>query len=339
MTMETPRHPMGVVVQRTGLTSHVLRAWERRYGAVSPGRTEGGQRLYSDADLVRLRLLRQATETGRPIGTVASLPTPELAALVGEDAASAARRTDVVGADTGGGVGEGAGGGEDLMRRRHLSAALAAAESMDVVALRAELMRAVVRLSGRAFVSDVVAPLLERVGELWERGALRPAQEHVVSTAVRHVLDWLLARYEASASAPLAVLGTPSGEHHEFGAMLAAVVAADAGWRVLYLGPSLPAEEIAMAAERGGASLVGVSMVAGPGVDVRWSRGEVERLRSLLPASTLLLIGGRASAEAEVAGVRRVVDLTSLGRFLSAELSSVGLAAGGGAGARDGGAR
>ncbi|NIY11286.1 MAG: transcriptional regulator, partial [Gemmatimonadetes bacterium] len=66
------------------------------------------------------------------------------------------------------------------------------------------------KLSAPVFVTAVVGPLLHRVGELWERGELRPAQEHVVSTAVRQVLDWLLGRYEAAADAPLMVVGTPS---------------------------------------------------------------------------------------------------------------------------------
>jgi MerR family transcriptional regulator, light-induced transcriptional regulator len=64
-------HPIGVVARRTGVSLHVLRAWERRYGVVEPVRTEGGQRLYSDADVARLRLLRQVTEAGRNISQVA----------------------------------------------------------------------------------------------------------------------------------------------------------------------------------------------------------------------------------------------------------------------------
>ena len=68
---DLPRHPVRVVAQRTGLSSHVLRAWERRYGVVAPHRTEGGQRLYSDADIERLSLLRTLTAAGRvdqPVG-------------------------------------------------------------------------------------------------------------------------------------------------------------------------------------------------------------------------------------------------------------------------------
>jgi DNA-binding transcriptional MerR regulator/methylmalonyl-CoA mutase cobalamin-binding subunit len=305
-TRDEPRHPMGVVVQRTGLTSHVLRAWERRYGAVEPGRTEGGQRLYSDADVLRLRLLRRATEAGRAIGSVAGLSTQTLATLVGEDAGE--RRGD----------GSAGPGGRPGVAARHLETCLEAADRLDAQALRDELMRAVVTLSAPAFVVEVVGPLLHRVGELWEEGSMRPAQEHVVSTAVRQVLDWLLGRYDASSDAPLVVTGTVAGELHEFGAMLASVVAADVGWRVLYLGPSLPAEEIAMAASRSGASVVAVSVVDGEDLDPDGPARELTELRMAVPPGVLVVAGGRRSAGVDVEGVTVVPDLNSLRQVLAA---------------------
>ncbi|NIP80241.1 MAG: MerR family transcriptional regulator [Gemmatimonadetes bacterium] len=67
------RHPIGVVSERTGLTPDVLRVWERRYGVVEPSRSDGGQRLYTDADIERLRLLHLATLAGRSIGQVVEL--------------------------------------------------------------------------------------------------------------------------------------------------------------------------------------------------------------------------------------------------------------------------
>jgi len=296
---------MGVVVQRTGLTSHVIRAWERRYGAVEPERTEGGQRQYTDAQVLRLRLLKRATEGGHPISQVAQLDMESLAALIGEG-------SEEVGED-GAGVGARVSAGSG-----HLEACLAAAERMDAQSLREELMRAVVSLSAPVFVTQVVGPLLARVGELWEAGSMRPAQEHVVSTAVRQVLDWLLGRYEAPREAPLLVASTLDGDLHEFGAMLAAVVAADAGWRVLYLGPSLPAEEIAVAAERSSALAVAVSVVDGDAGDPEHGGRELTSLWNALPEGVLLVAGGRKASEVAPAGVTVVKELDSLREVLAA---------------------
>lgn len=309
---EEPRHPMGVVVHRTGLTPHVLRAWERRYGAVSPGRTKGGQRLYSDMDVGRLRLLKRATEGGRAIGAVASLSTEEVARLVGEDARAVEGPGRVSEAGTVAGEQE---------TQRVLGECLRAAERLDGAGLKGELMRAAVRVTVWELLYGVVTPLLTRVGELWEAGELRPAQEHVVSAAVRQVLDWLLTDMASGAggeSGPVLVLGTVEGELHEFGAMLAGVVAADVGWRVVYLGPSLPAAELAMAAERSGAWAVGVSVVCMEGPVSPRVRDELVSLRAQLAEEVWLLVGGRRSRGVVPAGATWVEDLESLRGVLAA---------------------
>ncbi|MEP6550304.1 MAG: MerR family transcriptional regulator, partial [Gemmatimonadales bacterium] len=81
------QHPIAVVAERTGLTQDVLRVWERRYGAVKPTRGSNGQRLYTDADVHRLRDLHAATIAGRNIGQVAKLSDKALSAIVQGDAA------------------------------------------------------------------------------------------------------------------------------------------------------------------------------------------------------------------------------------------------------------
>src|SRR5690554_2996405 len=79
------RHQIGTVAERTGLTPEVLRVWERRYGAVSPARSDGRQRLYSDAELEKLQLLARVTRAGRAIGLVAGLSVEELRRISLED--------------------------------------------------------------------------------------------------------------------------------------------------------------------------------------------------------------------------------------------------------------
>src|SRR5512142_1872247 len=78
-----PQHPMAVVARRTGRSPDVIRAWERRHRAVEPARTQGNQRLYSDRDVERLMVIRQALEAGWQIGHVASLRDEKIRALLG----------------------------------------------------------------------------------------------------------------------------------------------------------------------------------------------------------------------------------------------------------------
>lgn len=275
------RHPIRVVAKRTGITLHVLRAWERRYRVVEPTRTPGGQRLYSDADIERLKLLRDAVESGRAISQVAKLSEGELAELVAQDRASGVAPSPTVRAVP-----------EEGEVARYLGASLQAAERMDDAALHRILLRALVSLRPLDFIEGLVQPLLYEVGERWHQGQLRPSHEHAVTIAVRRVLTFLLSAYEPKADAPALVTTTLAGDPHEFGAMLASVLAGEAGWRVLYLGASLPAEEIARAAAVSGAAAVAVSAVDDRGAEVLVR--ELERLRAQLPARVRLLAGGRA---------------------------------------------
>src|SRR5918992_4046083 len=82
---EQPRHPVRVAAQRSGVNPHVLRAWERRYRVVTPVRSEGGQRLYSDLDVERLRLLRRLTGRGHGIGQLARHSNEELERILRDE--------------------------------------------------------------------------------------------------------------------------------------------------------------------------------------------------------------------------------------------------------------
>lgn len=307
------RHPIRVVARRTGVTAHLLRAWERRYAVVSPGRTEGGQRLYSDADIARLRLLRRAVDAGRGISQVAELSDAELSALVAQD-------------DEPGGTvaASGAGAAAGRAGAAYLAACVEAALRLDYDGVYRSLLRGMASLRPAEWLEEVVGPLLHEVGERWHRGELTASHEHAVSVAVGRVLAALLAAYESEAGAPLVVTSTLSGEAHEFGAVLASVMAAEAGWRVLYLGPSLPAEEIARTAVLTRAAAVAVSVVKDGGeAEVTQDLGA---LRDALPPSVRLLAGGRG-ATSHAAAVRRIGGIECGDLGLMRALPRHGLAA------------
>jgi DNA-binding transcriptional MerR regulator/methylmalonyl-CoA mutase cobalamin-binding subunit len=283
------RHPIQVVVRRTGLTADVLRAWERRYRVVEPGRSEGGRRLYSDDDVERLRLLRRATRGGRRISNVASLGLESLAALVQED-----EREEVKGAPE---EGEVAVAASDA----HLKACLAALERLDARELEAAMSRALVVLGAPLFIDRVAAPLLERVGELWSQGGVKPAHEHLVSAILLRILGRVIEASEPPGSAPGIVVTTPAGQTHEFGALFAAATAASEGWRVTYLGPNLPADDIAMAVRTTGADALALSIVLE--CEEPDLASELRELRLKLPPTVPILLGGAA-----VSSYQGVVD-------------------------------
>jgi MerR family transcriptional regulator, light-induced transcriptional regulator len=274
------RHPIGVVAERTGLSQEVLRVWERRYGAVRPMRGGGGQRLYTDEDVERLRLLRRATQGGRNIGGVATLPLAELTRLVREDE-EADRRL----AGNGGGAAPAA---------IDLEAALARIRVLDGDGVEAQLRRLAAVLGAPHFLEQVVAPLMRRVGEEWHGGRLSPAHEHLATAVVQRVVLGVLGSLVEDEGAPAFVAAAPAGDRHEIGALLAAAAAASEGWRVIYLGADLPAEDIAAAAISTNARAVGLSVVYVE--DRSHVAAEIRALRERLPASVPLLVGGMAAA-------------------------------------------
>lgn len=301
----TPRHPIRVVAERTGLSTDVLRAWEKRYGVVAPHRSDTGQRLYTDADVERLLTLRRATDAGRPIGRIAELTPAELGSLVREDEEARARREQLL-ARTAGPEAD-----------TYMASALTAVRELDAAGLDAVLVQAALRLGAPVFLEDVAAPLLRRIGDDWHRGALRAAHEHLASAVIRRVLSWLLWTAGGGAAGTV-VVATPAGHVHEMGGLLSAAVAAGEGWRVVYLGADLPADEIARVAREAGADMVALSLVF-PLADALVA-GELRRLRGALPDTAALVVGGSGAdsyaGTLDEIGARQVTDLAAFRRLL-----------------------
>jgi MerR family transcriptional regulator, light-induced transcriptional regulator len=280
-TRTMPKHPIGVVASRTGLTPDVLRVWERRYHAVEPQRTEKGQRLYSDEDVERLQLLQRATSQGRSIGQLVKLAASELRELVRSDNATTAPQPAA-----------------DAPPPPHAAAyielALERALRLDADGLESLMRRLSVLWGTAAFLDAFAAPLFRRIGEEWHERRMKPAQEHLATGVMRNVLSSLTTELSPHTAAPKLVVTTPAQERHEIGALLVASAAAASGWRVTYLGPDLPAADIAEAAAESGARAVGISIVFPQ--DDAYVLAEALELRRLLPPHVELLAGGRAAA-------------------------------------------
>lgn len=301
----TARHPIGVVSERTGLTPDVLRVWERRYGVVEPERSEGGQRLYTDADIERLRLLHLATLAGRAIGQVAELNTAELSELLREDEAERARAPRR---------------GTAPDPSDYVGRALEPVRALDAEGLESLLRRAAAVLGVRVFLEDVAAPLFREIGEEWHAGRLSPAQEHVATVVIRRVLDGVMGLFSPRDDAPLLLVATPSGDRHEVGALLVAASALGSGWNVVYLGADLPASEVVVAARSKRARAVAVSAVLAGNGDGRGLVTELSELRRGLPAHVPVVVGGagvaRREAELSAEGLVVVGDLGGLAPVL-----------------------
>ncbi len=304
-----PRYPVRLVALRTGLTPHVLRAWERRHRVVAPTRSDGGQRLYSQLDIDRLSRLRRLTERGHAIGRLAALDLDELTRLDQESASETAPAPQADGRTARSSEGS---------VRDFAAAALRATHRLDAAELQAILERAAVTLGVPDFLDGVVAPVLKEIGRGWRQRSVSVAQEHLATAVVRRVLGWLLGVYEVDGAAPRLVVATPPGQVHELGALMVAVSAAAEGWAVTYLGPDLPVADLVSAVAQTGARAVAISVVYVP--DDRDVAAALRETRAGLPARVPLLLGGAAAPtirlEPEVAGVVLLDSLPELRTLL-----------------------
>jgi DNA-binding transcriptional MerR regulator/methylmalonyl-CoA mutase cobalamin-binding subunit len=290
----TPRYPIRVAARRGGVSVDVLRAWERRYEAVRPVRTEGEQRLYSDADVHRITLLQRLTAAGHAISALADAGTEELEQLVRVAAAS----------------------GEDVALTTHpassvpmapsraefddlLESCMARTVAHDDEGLARILMRQAMCLTPPAFVNELVAPFSRRLGDAWADQRISEAQERLASGAIRKVLAFLLQALQVDDehASRRVLVTTLSGERHENGALMAGVIAAYAGCRVTYPGGDLPGAAVAAAARKARADVVGVSVLTGGAA--RAVARELETLRRELPSRTRLVVGGSSAAQAD----------------------------------------
>jgi methanogenic corrinoid protein MtbC1 len=284
----------------------VLRVWERRYGVVRPGRSEGGQRLYSDADIERLDLLHRATLGGRSISRVADQTNEELSALIQADetARQAADSSD--------------GRPDEVSAEIFLAAAVEELDRINPSKLHLVLRQAALSLGATGLIDGVITPLLRLIGDRWHAGTLSPAHEHAASVVIRQVLNWIIEAYQPPLTAPRFMAVTLAGERHEFGAMLAAQTAAAAGWHVTYLGADMPASEIALAARTTKADVVGLSSVFP--VEPRRTLEEAMVIAKGLRGKAKVLVGGAGvtavARDFERAGIAPIGDLAELREFL-----------------------
>jgi DNA-binding transcriptional MerR regulator/methylmalonyl-CoA mutase cobalamin-binding subunit len=263
--------PISAVAKATGLSVHTLRVWERRYGAVEPTRTTTNRRLYTQEDVRRLRLLKEAVERGHSIQIIARLTESELEELTQTRLPSSS--TDEA--------------------REIVNACLEAVWGLQRERLAATLERAATILGVQSFVLNVVAPLIREIGEQWHRGEISIAQEHMASAEVRHRLFAIGSHIASRNGARRLLITTPKGHVHELGAAMMMVVAARRGWAVTYLGPDLPAKEIAEAYRIGHADAIALSLVF-PEADEN-VRNELRSLRSLVGDLVPILVGGQAA--------------------------------------------
>lgn len=274
------RYPIRAVAKITGLSLDTLRAWERRYQAVVPERSDRG-RQYGSAQIERLLLLRELVHRGHAIGGVASLTDRDLKNLLAQEPVHPTSEPEPM---------------ADIA-----SPVLSAIESFDSARAGDELNRLAAALSPRDLVYQVAVPLMREVGIRFHNGTLAIAQEHMLSQMLRNLLGSMVRLFRPTDRKAKMVFATPTGEAHEFGILASAMLASMAGIEPAYLGPDLPALEIANAARRVDAQaiLLGITVITPA------TSEHVRTVAAAMPETCELWVGGAGGCNLDISNMGR----------------------------------
>lgn len=209
---------IGEVSRRTGVAVPTLRAWERRYGLLEPDRTEGGHRLYGEADIQRVTTMVRLLDEGWSAAAAAREIRREPATVV------PLRSFD---------------GGEPTAADALVQRLVAAINAFDGPAADQVVDDVFARFEVPRALDEVLLPVLRRIGDGWQQDPRVIAREHFATNTLRPRLQRLL--HSMSAGTGYACLAAaPEGEDHDLGLLAGCAVAARAGWRVHYLGARTP---------------------------------------------------------------------------------------------------
>ncbi len=214
---------IGELSRRVGVSEHVLRAWESRYGLLKPARSAGGYRLYSEDDQRRVRRMQAYLSDGLAAAEAARATiADEQLGLIATGAPDARPRSDM------------------LEYAEALSRSL---DELDEPAAQAVLDRLLIDFTVETVLRDVLLPYLHDLGDRWEKGEVSVAQGHFASHVVRGRLVGL-ARGWGTGRGWYALLACPPDELHDMALLAFGIVLNRSGWRVRYLGANTPMSDL-----------------------------------------------------------------------------------------------
>lgn len=272
---------MKTVCRLTDLTPDTLRAWERRYQAITPERTGSGRRVYDERQVERLRHLSWLVRAGHAVGQIARKPDSDLVMMVSElrlqrsSPPSSSRAMGVI---------------ADL---------IATIDRYDLASFKLALIRIRHQMSSREFAFDLVPQLMFLMGEKIEKNEMSISQEHAVTEIVRAHLQSIyrdLEPLDATATPTRnLVFATRESDLHDFGLLLTAISCRFNGMKTHYFGANLPSADLAEAAKRLKAHAVVVGVSAIPAELEKIDVNEyLAQLDAFLPKNIAIWLGGSA---------------------------------------------
>jgi len=254
----------------SGIKAHTLRIWEQRYDFIKPKRTTTNIRYYNSEDLKLILNIALLRENGLKISKIAAMSEDQLH----QEVLTLIRK--------------------DVDHDSQIHSLTMAMIDLDEQAYEKTLSTCILQLGLENTMNNVVYPFLVKIGFLWQANAIHPAQEHFITCLIRQKLivaiDGQKGNFDQAGDKYMLFL--PDGELHEISLLYAQFLLKNRGNQVVYLGQSLPFEDVTMAYNLHQPDYIFTIMTSLP--KKRHTQSFVNRLSESFPNCTVLISGYRA---------------------------------------------
>ena len=206
----------------SGIKAHTIRMWEKRHNIFDPDRTETNIRLYSNEDLKKLLNIASVLEHGMKISKVSTLSTEELNSEIEQ-----LQQENI-----------------EASKKIIINGLVVATLQCNVVSFETIYQAHANEHSLEQTIEEIIYPLLIRIGLMWTVSKLNPSQEHFASQLIRQKLFTAIDKLPNATSKERYVLYLPENEDHEIGLLYAYYLIKKAGHICIYLGPSVPLQDV-----------------------------------------------------------------------------------------------
>jgi len=268
--------------QKSGLTAHVIRVWEKRYGVVNPSRTDSNRRYYSDEEIEKLKLLKKATESGHSIGSISNLSIEELTQLVLEEEKESIFQHKKLLPEK-----------FELKIKNLIEDFFKTAENYNSKKLQFLIYEIEDEFSQSIIIEEVILPILQKIDEKRKNETISKITEQFIINELSYYLQQIINKIPEFENFPLLLTYAPIGGFFQIGSLISAAVAKMEKFRICNLGENLNSSEIFSAVEKVNPAAISINMIF-PFLKPVEIKNELLELKRLIPAKVKILLSGRA---------------------------------------------
>ena len=276
------KHTLKSVAQKTGLSAHVIRSWEKRYLVVSPKRTKTNRRYYSDEEVQKLIILKNITDSGRAIGSISSLSIEQLEKLfLEDDKADIFQHKKLLPEKF------------ELIIQNLINEFFKTAEDYNSKKMKFLIYEIEDEFSQSVIIEEIILPILNKLDEKRKNNSISKINEQFILNELSNYLLQIINKIPEFDEFPLLLTYSPIGGFFQIGSLISAAIAKCEKWRVCNLGENLTSAEISGAINKLSPSAVSINMVY-PFLQPEEIKNELYNLKTQIPGNVKIILSGRA---------------------------------------------